>query len=111
MDERGPIRGRTRPLGWLIGGIEPISLETICCKLVNIKPEDLPIIKTAKQMEPAFPDENNIKILGSDFSENICMDFELSKPVPLRFSLLHVCKSIYKQIILLSKAALEKMHF
>ncbi|MHC4692591.1 MAG: DUF362 domain-containing protein [Planctomycetota bacterium] len=111
MDGAGPIRGRTRELGWIIGGTEPISLETVCCKLVNIKPEDLPIIKAAKQMRVASADEDGIKILGDDFSESICMDFELSEPVPLSFSLLHVCKSIGKQIILLSKAALKKMRF
>ena len=39
MDGQGPIRGRTRPLGWLIGGTDPMACETVCCKLVNIKPE------------------------------------------------------------------------
>ncbi len=109
MDGAGPIRGRTRALGWLIGGTEPISLETISCKLVNIKPEDLPIIKTAKRMGVANPDEEGIRVLGDDFSESICMDFELSVPVPLRFSLLHVCKSIGKQIILLAQAATKRI--
>jgi uncharacterized protein (DUF362 family) len=104
MDGAGPIRGRTRALGWIIGGMEPMALETICCKLVNIKPEDLPIIKTARHIGLACPDEDRIEILGDNFSENICTDFELSKPVPLRFSLLHVCKSIGKQIILLAKS-------
>ena len=109
MDGAGPIRGRTRELGWIIGGTEPISLETVCCKLVNIKPEDLPIIKTARHLDLAYPDENNIKILGDDYSESICVDFKLSEPVPLRFSLPHVCKSIGKQIFLLAKAALKKI--
>jgi uncharacterized protein (DUF362 family) len=110
MDGAGPIRGRTRSLGWIIGGTEPISLETICCKLVNIKPEDLPIIKTARHIGLACSDEDNIKILGDDYSERIYMDFELSKPVGLRFSLLHVCKSIGKQIILLAQAAINRIN-
>ncbi len=104
MDGRGPIRGRGRPLGWIIGGTEPMALETICCKLVNIKTEELPILKTARQMGLPCPDEDSIEILGDDYSESICKDFELSEPVPLRFSLLHVCKSIVKQIILLAKS-------
>ena len=110
MDGAGPIRGRARALGWIIGGTEPISIETICCKLVNIKPEDLPIIKTAKQLDLPCPDEDNIKILGDDFPESICMDFELPEPTPLRFSLLHVFKSIGKQIILLAKAAIKRIY-
>jgi uncharacterized protein (DUF362 family) len=82
MDGRGPIRGRTRPLGWLIGGTDPIACETICAKLIGLKPDDVPIIKTARQ-------------IGL---------------VPIRFSLLHVCKSICKQILLLAKAAIKKLY-
>ena len=108
MDGAGPISGRARALGWIIGGTEPMALETICCKLVNIKPDELPIIKTARQMRLAFSDKDNIKILGEDFPESICTDFELPELVPLRFSLLHVCKSIGKQIILLAKAAIKR---
>jgi len=105
MDGAGPIRGRTRPLGWLISGTEPIACETVCCKLVNIKPEELPIIKTARQMGAGCCDPEKIKILGDEFPENTCADFELAKPIPLRFSFLHVCKSIGKQIVLLAKSA------
>jgi len=109
MDGPGPIKGRARALGWLIGGSDPIALETICCKLVNIKTEDLPMIKTARQMGLRCPDLDKIEILGDDFPENICMDFKVAEPIPLRFSLLHVCKSIGKQIILLAKAGMKRI--
>jgi uncharacterized protein (DUF362 family) len=110
MDGAGPIGGRSRTLGWIIGGTDPMSLETICCKLVNIKPDELPILTTARQMGLPCPDEDNIKILGDDFPESICMDFELPELIPLRFSLLHVFKSIGKQIILLAKAAIMRIN-
>jgi uncharacterized protein (DUF362 family) len=111
MDGRGPIRGRSRPLGWLIGGTEPLALETICCKLVNIKTDELPILKTAKQMGLPCPNVDKIEIVDDDFPEQICTDFELSAPFPLRFSLPHVCKSICKQVILLGNAAIKKIQF
>lgn len=109
MDRRGPIRGRARPLGWIIGGTEPLALETICCRLVNIKTNELPILKTARQLGMPCPDEDRIEILGDDSAVETCTDFELSKPSPLRFSLLHVCKSICKQVILLSKYAIKRI--
>lgn len=109
MDGPGPIRGRTRPLGWLIGGIEPIACETICGKLVNIRPEDLPIIETARRMGFGCWDAEKIKIVGDDFPQSPCTDFELPRPTPLRFSLVHVCKSICKQIVLLAKAGIKKL--
>ncbi|MCX5638453.1 MAG: DUF362 domain-containing protein [Planctomycetota bacterium] len=109
MDGPGPIRGRARPLGWLVGGTDPIACETICCKLVNISPDDLPIIKTSSRMGFGCWDISKIEIVGDDFPQSPCMDFELAKPVPLRFSLPHVCKSICKQILLLAKSTTKKM--
>jgi len=109
MDGQGPIRGRARPLGWLIGGTDPIACETICAKLVNIVPEDVPIIKTAKRTEFGCTDPAKIEIAGDDFPQTICTDFVLPELVPIRFSLPHVCKSICKQILLLSKSAAKKL--
>ena len=103
MDGPGPIRGRTRPLGWIISGTDPFACEIICSKLVDIKPENLPIMKTATQMGLASFNQE-IDILGDDFSQYICTDFELPELIPLRFSLLRVCKSICKQILLLGKS-------
>ena len=110
MDGPGPIKGRARPLGWLIGGVEPIACETICCKLVGIKPEELPIIKTARQMGFGCCEVDEIKILGDDFSESVCTDFKPAELIPIRFSLLHVCKSICKQILLLAKATVKRIN-
>jgi uncharacterized protein (DUF362 family) len=109
MDGPGPIRGRARPLGWLIGGTEPIACEAICCKLVNISPDDLPIIRTAKQIGFGRWDIDKIKIVGDELPQSPCTDFELTKPVPLMFSFPHVCKSIAKQILLLAKAGVKKL--
>ncbi|MFQ6035765.1 MAG: DUF362 domain-containing protein, partial [Sedimentisphaerales bacterium] len=110
MDGLGPIKGRTRPLGWLIGGTEPFACETICCKLVNIKPEELPMLKTARQMGLDCPGLEQIEIAGNDFPESICTDFQLPELIPLRFSLLRVCKSICKQILLLVKSTIKRFH-
>jgi len=110
MDGPGPIKGRARPLGWLIGGTEPMACETICCELVNIRPEDVPIIKTARQIGFGCSDPDKIKILGDDFSKSICTDFQLAEPVPIGFSLPHVCRSICKQIILLAKSGVKRIN-
>jgi len=103
MDGQGPINGRARPFGWLIGGVEPIACETICCKLADINPSEVPIVKTARQMGFGCCDFEKIEIAGDDFPENVCTDFELPRLIPLRFSLPHVCRSIAKQILLLAK--------
>jgi len=108
MDGAGPIRGRARPLGWLIGGTDPIACENVCAGLVGIEPETLPIVKTAKQAGFGCSDRAKIEITGDEFPKEICTDFELPELVPIRFSLLHVCKSICKQVGLLVKAKAGK---
>ena len=108
MDGPGPIRGRARPLGWLIAGTDPIACEIVCSQLVDIDPHTLPIVKTAAQMNFGCRDPEKIELLGDDLSDDICTDFVLPEIVPLRFSLPHVCRSICKQIIFLAKSALKK---
>jgi uncharacterized protein (DUF362 family) len=105
MDGPGPIRGRARELGYLIGGTEPMACEMVCCKLVNIKPDDVPIIKTAKQMGFGCCDFESINIAGDTLPEGGCTDFELPELIPIRFSLPRVFKSGCKQIILLARSA------
>ena len=117
MDGPGPIRGRTKPLGWIIGGTDPIACETVCAKLVKIEPEEIPIIQTARKMDFGCSNPAMIDVIGDspprdtqgNFLENICTDFELPKIIPIRFSLPHVCKSICKQILLLTKSTGKKL--
>ncbi len=108
MDGPGPIRGRARPLGWIIGGTDPVACEMVCCKLVNINPSDIPVISTAMKTGFGCSDFDKIKILGDDFSNHICTDFQLPDLIPIRFSLFHVCKSTAKQFVLLAKSNLAK---
>ncbi|MHC4681122.1 MAG: DUF362 domain-containing protein [Planctomycetota bacterium] len=108
MDGPGPIRGRSRPLGWLIGGTDPIACETICSILAGIEPQNLPIIRTARQSGFGCSEPVRINLAGDDYSKSICTDFQLPELIPIRFSLLHVCKSICKQMLLLGKAAVKR---
>jgi uncharacterized protein (DUF362 family) len=103
MDGPGPINGRARPLGWIIGGTDPIACEIVCGRLINLDPETLPIFKTAKKIGFGEANPEKIEIVGDQFRENVCTDFMQAVPIPIRFSLPRVCKSICKQIALLAK--------
>jgi len=107
MDAQGPICGRTRPLGWLIAGTNPFQCEIVCARLIRMAPDELPIIKTARRMGLLNAELEAPEILGDSPSSAICTDFQLPKLVPIRFSLLHVCKSIAKQFLLLMRSAMN----
>ncbi|MFC1739735.1 DUF362 domain-containing protein [Planctomycetota bacterium] len=107
MEGPGPIKGTPKKLGCLIGSTEPIACETVCAKLINIDPRDVPIMEAARLMRFGCSDFDKINIVGDDLSRNICNDFVIPDLIPVRFSLPHVCKSIAKQIILLAKSTLK----
>jgi hypothetical protein len=82
-----------------------MALERVCCRLVNLDAQELPIVRTARRIGFGPSDDETIEVLGDGLPQEPCTDFELPELIPIRFSLLHVCKSIGKQILLLTKSA------
>jgi uncharacterized protein (DUF362 family) len=107
MDGNGPITGRARPLGYIIGGTDAIACEIVCCKLVNIEVSNVAIIKTASRLGFGCTEVERIKIIGDDFT--VCTDFELPKLIPIRFSLPHICRSVAKQVVMLSSSGIKRL--
>ena len=110
MDGVGPIRGRARPLGLLISGLEPIGCEVVCAKLIGYDPDDIPIIKAARKIGFGCAEPNNIEVVGECLEDCLCSDFVPAPRTPIRFSLPHVCKSICKQIVLLAGSVINSRH-
>jgi len=108
MDGAGPINGRARALGYLVAGTEPIACELVCCRLVSIGPDSVPMIRAARRFGFGRCDGDKIEILG-DGIDDVCSDFELPRLIPIRFSLLDVCKSICKQILILTRRFLGRL--
>ena len=107
MHGQGPINGKSKPLGWLIGGIDPIACETVCCRLIGIEPDRLPIVRTARQAGFGCSDLGRIEIVGAALPATPCPGFELAEMTPVKFSLGRVCQSITRQILLLAKGRHE----
>jgi uncharacterized protein (DUF362 family) len=107
MDGNGPITGRARPLGYILGGTDAIACEIVCCRLVNIEASSIAIIKTAGRMGFGCNDAEKIKIIGDDFT--VCTDFQLPKLIPIRFSLPHICRSVAKQMVMLSISGIKRL--
>jgi uncharacterized protein (DUF362 family) len=107
MYGQGPIHGKSKPLGWLIGGIDPIACEMVCCRLIGIEPDRLPIVRAATQVGFGCSDLDRIEIVGDALPATPCPDFEPAKMTPVKFSLGRVCQSITRQILLLAKGRHE----
>jgi uncharacterized protein (DUF362 family) len=99
MEGHGPISGDARSLGWLIGGTEPIACEMMCARLVDVEPDRVPLIRTARQLGFGCPSPEQVTLVGDDPSLGRCLDFKMADPAPIRFSLPRVVKSIAKGIV------------
>ena len=104
MEGSGPIKGDNRELGWLIGSVDAIACETICCELIDMDPEEPPILRMAREIGFGCGRREDIETVGDDYSGHICRDFKRAEPSPIMFSLVHVCKSVFRQAVLLAKA-------
>ncbi len=103
MEGQGPINGKPRDLGFIVGGIDPLACELVCCELVNFNPDELPIIQTARRLEFGCGDLSRVNIVGDDYTDLVCTDFVGADQTPLHFSFGRVCKSAAKQLYLLLK--------
>jgi uncharacterized protein (DUF362 family) len=99
MEGQGPISGRPRPLGWLVGGADAIACERACAQLVNVAPDRVPLIRTAQRMGFGCPSAAALTLVGDDPSAGLCLDFKMAEQVPLRFSLGRVVKSIARGVV------------
>jgi len=105
MEGMGPLSGTPRKLGCLVASSDPIACEFVCAKLIDMEPQELPIVNAAKKIGFGCCDPDSIEILGNNVSELKCPDFKRAETTPLRFSFPRICKSAAKQLYFLAKEA------
>jgi len=108
MEGQGPIHGESKPLGWLIAGVDPIACERVCCHLIDLEPTEVPIVRTAREIGFGCADLEQIEILGDALPQSPCPDFQMPRTIPIKFSFRQVCRSIGRQIVLLARASKAK---
>lgn len=109
MQGNGPASGTARDLGWLAASKDPIAAEVVCCELIGLDPEKVPILNTARKINFGTAELDKIEVLGDSMRDCMCKDFILAEPAPISFSLPRICKSITKQFILLSAQRVRKI--
>lgn len=103
MEGPGPIRGNSKQLGWLAASVDPIATEIVCCDLIGLDPQQLPIITTAEKLRFGCSDKKNIQIVG-DLPSGERIELVPAILTPLRFTPVRILKSIIRQIFLLVKS-------
>lgn len=108
MDSQGPIRGRTRYLGYIIASEDPLACELTCCKLCGLAPEKLPLVTAGIKSSLGCSDFDKIAFEGDKLPDRPAEDFIPARLAPISFSLPHIVRSISRQGFLLAKNLFTK---
>ncbi|HSV26699.1 MAG TPA: DUF362 domain-containing protein [Sedimentisphaerales bacterium] len=107
MEAGGPINGKPRKLGIIVTSADPFACEIVCAEIIGIAEQDLPILRTAREIGLCSFTRDDIAVLGSRVEDCICPDFVHLERIPIKFTLARVCKSLVKQIVKLAGSAIR----
>ena len=82
MEGNSPRSGNPRPMNVLLFSSDPVALDAVFCRLINVSPEHVPTMKPAAEGGLGTYLESEIDICGDPFSHLVCPDFDvLRQPV------------------------------
>jgi uncharacterized protein (DUF362 family)/Pyruvate/2-oxoacid:ferredoxin oxidoreductase delta subunit len=85
MEGNGPRSGRPRKLGVLLLSSDPIALDAVACKLINLDPALVPTAVPGEKAGLGTYHDDNIEVVGAKIEDYICCDFDVvRKPVVSR---------------------------
>jgi uncharacterized protein (DUF362 family)/NAD-dependent dihydropyrimidine dehydrogenase PreA subunit len=85
MEGNGPRSGKPRKMGVLLLSTDPIALDAVVCKLINLDPAFVPTSVPGEKAGLGTYHYENIEIVGAKAEDYICGDFDVvRKPVVAR---------------------------
>jgi ferredoxin len=83
MEGNGPRSGKPRKIGVLIFSTDPVALDATVCRLVNLRPEEIPTLKYGQEM--GLGTYQNIEVVGDSLASLIRPDFNTGRPLAFSF--------------------------
>ncbi|MDO5576578.1 MAG: DUF362 domain-containing protein, partial [Fibrobacter sp.] len=84
MEGNGPRSGTPKKMGLLLLSTDPVALDTIACKLINLDPSFVPTNTCGSQTGLGIMDESRIKLLGDNIDQFIDRKFDVVRAKPSR---------------------------
>jgi len=86
MEGNGPRSGKTKKLGVLLFSGDPIALDAIACKIINLNPEYVPTAKPGEISGLGTYHYENIEVVGEEIEPLVDRDFEVVRKPPVAIS-------------------------
>ena len=83
MEGNGPNSGTPRKVGVLIFSSDPVALDSIACKIVNLDPEIVPTSKPGERVGLGTYHYDKIEMVGDDINTVIVSDFKVIRKPPV----------------------------
>ena len=82
MEGNGPRSGKPRKIGALLISTDPIALDAVACKIIDLNPAFVPTAAPGEKAGLGTYHYENIEVVGGNVDDFICTDFDVvRKPV------------------------------
>jgi len=93
VEGNGPARGTPRALGVLVGGLDTVAVDCVCCEVVNYPSLSLCTNQAARRLGYGITDRDSIRLMGEPIENVRIDDFLPAGPAPIFFSLPRLARS------------------
>ena len=84
MEGNGPLIGTPRELGVVVAGVNPVSVDAVCARMMGFDPREISYLDAANAMGLGEIDIDGIEVVGDGWERFAC---EFERPYSLRASL------------------------
>jgi uncharacterized protein (DUF362 family) len=93
---QGPVRGTPKSMGLILAGVDPLALDSICCRVIGFPPAELCTLSAAGKMGLTTWHPDQIEVVGESIEQVIVNDFKLPEMMPIFFSFPRLIRSCLK---------------
>jgi len=83
MEGNGPRNGKSRPMNVLIFSTDPIAMDSVACKMIDLNPEFVPTSKPGEKAGLGTYHYENIEIVGEKIESFVVKDFQVVRKPPV----------------------------
>ncbi len=83
MEGNGPRSGRPRQLGALLISDDPIALDAVACKIIDLDPALVPTAAPGERAGLGTYHYESIEVVGEDVNDFVCPDFDCVRKPPV----------------------------
>ena len=83
MEGNGPRSGKPKKIGVLLFSVDPVALDAVACKIIDLDPEFVPTSKPGEIAGLGTYHYENIEVVGEDIESIINKDFKVIRKLPI----------------------------